>query len=170
MGFFYWRVFKRADSFRQRWGIDRTIDSRTPGRSLLAHHFGPEWTFSSTIKRISMNNSRDIHSFEAMNPPEFGDPPPTSPGALPWSWPLWFWFIVAVTILVCSSQKWPFFGEEGGAGEDILIRSEDTLGRLFYHNLILHITLYWRNSDWDHTLIRKLLTEVINKVRSRVIF
>ena len=35
-------------------------------------------------------------------------------------------------------------------------------------NTMLYLRL--ETSDWDHKLIRKLFTEVINQVRSRVIF
>lgn len=94
--------------------------------------------------------------FEAMNPPEFGDPPRLLLER--WSWPLWFGLIMAITILVFSSQKWPFFGGHAGV-ETFLPQPEINLAL----SSILHTTLYWRPSDWDYILIRKLLTEVISQ-------
>ena len=78
---------------------------------------------------------------------------------------------------------------DGGSREDILIRSDSkpeekskiTITPLFIVYLTLNGTLIYKlnivpfrrrlgTRDWDHKLIRKLFTEVINQVRSRVIF
>lgn len=68
-----------------------------------------------------MNNSRDIHSFEAMNPPEFGVPPDFS-----WSTAVKLTFVI---LIYCGCHHLGFSSDHFlEKREDILIRSEDTLG------------------------------------------
>lgn len=58
------------------------------------------------------------------------------------------------------------------------IRKHTELYRLLYSKMGVNFnkinnTLYWRRlatTDWDHELIRKIFTEVINEIKSRVIF
>ena len=103
-----------------------------------------------------MNNSRDVPSFWGDESSWVWWSPSTSPGALKLTFVIWTYHghhhlgFLEPEVTIFWRTRWV---------ETFLPQPEINLAL----SSILHTTLYWRPSDWDYILIRKLLTEVISQ-------